>query len=253
MNNIRPDLDAMAREIASAPLASNRDLEDAITKIASERGLSAGVIQALTPLVNRHVYKRAMLDGRKDESPLADAGAILHRMRPAATKSAAATAAPTGFGSGGIGVGGQFSGAPKPLNVGPMMTAKYASQERGLETEVKGLNAQVRQGKQEMIGLAKFARQVGLVGTAGFDDLIAAQPEYAQSLMREAVEKCAATVWPYSPEQLKLYLPTAIAQIEKMAAIAGSIHDSEVAILDAKEKLDHVRAELGVFRGGYRL
>lgn len=258
MTNIRPELDALAKELASGAVASNRELEDAIAKVASEKGLGSEVVRALTSLTNRHTYKRAMSEGKPDETPIANAEAIVHRMRAgdASTKTAshsASASAGSGFMSGGGYSGGQYSGAPKPLEVGPMMTTKLAAEEKGLSTQVKGLNAQVREGKSAMLGLAKLAKQTGLTSTPGFDQLVGEQPETAQALMREAVEKCASTVWPYSVDQLKLYLPKAIEDVKKMASIAGSVHESQIAILDANEKLDTIQRELGVFRGGYKL
>lgn len=256
MTNIRPELDALAKELASKAIASNRELEDAIAKVASEKGLGGEVVRALTSLTNRHTYKRAMSEGKPDETPIANAEAIVHRMRAgdASTKAASQPASPaSGFMSGGGYSGGQYSGAPKPLEVGPMMTTKLAAEEKGLVSQIKGLNAQVREGKSAMIGLAKLAKQTGLTSTPGFDQLVGEQPEVAQALMREAVEKCASSTWSYSIDQLKLYLPKAIEDVKKMASIATSVHESQIAILDANEKIDTIQRELGVFRGGYKL
>lgn len=248
--NIKSQLEAEAHRIVDAHRADGGGVHDLIAKCASEKAMNADQVRSLTQLVNRVNFKQAMAVDNKDEIEIADAEAVLHKLR-APVKAASQLYVPSSPGvlTKAASVGSvSFTGGRKPVDIGPTLVAKLAAREKELKSQLGIENAKVREGLFKLAKLGDSVKRAGIEGTETYKQALAAYPEADRALIELVLAKSPTEKVAFTQPQLKMFLGKALEDTRQMAKVASEVNASRARIAEREESMALVREQKQQFK-----
>lgn len=229
MANIKQQLEGEAQALVSEQRSSGADIHDVLAKHASQKGYSDKVVRSLTWLVNRHAFKAAMLQDKKDELHVADAEYVLHsmgRMGAATQKSASATSDVKSMGIRRAPLMAKSASVDtsKPMEVDPDYLRLLRSRESELHSKIKAASALCRQRFESMKMLSNSIKRAGLDKSDVFKEkVLDTLPGDVRDLIQTAWENQKVASLEFTDAQYKMYAQRALADTQGLVKAAREL------------------------------
>lgn len=240
--SIKEQLEREADAIV-ADCGSGDDINAVAAKRASARGYTDRQVQTLAMFVNRHHFKVAMADGRRDEIKIADASRILHQMHGSPKPAIKSASCQPGIPSAAR-LTSSGDTASIVLDYGPAVLEKLGARQQELRSAIRAGSARLREDTRSLLGHVDTIRRTGLDKTASYQEMIGKLGAAERDIVDLALGQSKTAKESLSVPQLKLLLPRALGDLDALSKIAGEMteHMAELADLQSRQAQvgDHI-------------
>lgn len=250
--NIKPQLEAEAMKIVQAHRDSGEGLHDLVAKHASDKQYGDEVVRSLSRFVNRHAFKQARLnDGTDEFGEIVNAESVLHRMRSPGDQSVkAASYNPGILPSSALVSDGGFVGRKLSVDYGPTFVAKLASRDNELKSGIKLASAEIRRGLVQLAKLSESVKRVGMEKMGGYQAILGRIPDDPRAIIETVLESSPVQKVAFTEPQLKMFVPMAVQDTEKMAKVASEVHEASMRLADLQERRHRVADQSEALKKG---